>query len=47
MLQLRQLDLQLTLVAFCAQRKNIQNQSNTIYHAQIELALKITLLRGR
>ena len=47
MLQLCQLNLQLTLVTFCAQRKNIQNQRNAIDHTQIKLALEVTLLRGR
>ncbi|MNV51133.1 hypothetical protein D3C71_1431720 [compost metagenome] len=47
MLQLRQLHLQLALMALCAQRKDIQDECDTVDHPQIEGALEVALLGGR
>ena len=44
MLKLRQLYLQFTLVAFCALRKDIQNETGAINDAPPQTLLQITLL---
>ncbi|MNW04927.1 hypothetical protein D3C71_2010940 [compost metagenome] len=47
MLQLRQLDLQLALMALRAQREDVQDEGDTVHHAQIEDTLQVALLGGR
>ena len=47
MLELRQLNLQLTLVAFGTLREDIEDQAGTIYDAMPEVPLQIALLGRR
>jgi hypothetical protein len=47
MLQLRQLDLDLALVALGALGEDVQDQAGAIEHARLQHALKVALLGGR